>query len=228
MRGSWLDRLRGRPGPAPILPVAASKFGGAPYVEQEVAFDGWNFLGQINFAEATQALHEQQFPIPTGMPGQGVLAVDLTRASLAGRTRWYPNPRSGTSLPLSQAANPRAKYEAAISFAGSWSMKGLDWDDALNGDDELWAYMNDLEIDGVDVEDHRLFGHADRALDEHYGLKAARGRSTDIRDYALVWRIDADHPAGFHWGTNWLYVVIHKDDLARGAFEHAIVTGANA
>ena len=107
-------------------------------------------------------------------------------------------------------------------------MKGLEFYDAVGSDDELQNYLIELEIDGVDIADHRLFGHTDEVLNEHYGLKPVSGRSNDIRDYALVWRIDADHPAGFHWGTNWLYVVIHKDDLARGAFEHAIVTGANA
>jgi hypothetical protein len=40
--------------------------------------------------------------------------------------------------------------------------------------------------------------------------------------------VDYDHQAGFAWGTNWLYVVIHRDDLARGALENAVVTGANA
>jgi len=65
-------------------------------------------------------------------------------------------------------------------------------------------------------------------LNEHYGLKPVAGRSDSIRDYALLWRIDFDNAAGFAWGTNWLYVVIHKDDLARGALENAVVTGANA
>ena len=49
-----------------------------------------------------------------------------------------------------------------------------------------------------------------------------------FREYELLWRIDADHPAGFAWGTNWIYVVIHRDDLTHGALENAIVTGANA
>ena len=226
-----------------MLPATASKFGGTAYCEQATELDGGRFLGQINFAEATGALHEQQFPIPTGMPAAGLLAVDLVNGlrgngSLAGRTRWYPAPRIGelTASALQTPLDPRrswavARYEAAISFIGSWSMQGLDWYDVVDGDRELWDYMNDLEIDGVDVDahgGHKLFGHANEALNEHYGLTPAPGRSAAIRDYALVWRIDADSPAGFHWGTNWLYVVIHKDDLGRGAFEHAIVTGANA
>jgi hypothetical protein len=44
----------------------------------------------------------------------------------------------------------------------------------------------------------------------------------------LLWRITYDNPAGFAWGTNWLYVILHADDLQVTAFEHAIVVGANA
>ena len=76
MRGGWLDRLRGQAGPAPVLSATASKFGGVPYLEDQVVFDGWSFLGQINFAEVTAALQGQQFPIPPGMPAQGVLAAN--------------------------------------------------------------------------------------------------------------------------------------------------------
>jgi hypothetical protein len=38
----------------------------------------------------------------------------------------------------------------------------------------------------------------------------------------------ADSRHGYTSALNWLYVVIHVDDLALGAFEHAVVTGANA
>jgi hypothetical protein len=108
----------------------------------------------------------------------------------------------------------------------------LDWFDAVpDSDDELWEYMNDLEIPGVDVEAHgrhELFGHAHDALNEHYGFEPPPGRSSSIRDYVLLWRIDHDDAAGFSWGTNRLYVILHVDDLRVSAFQHAIVVGANA
>jgi hypothetical protein len=91
--------------------------------------------------------------------------------------------------------------------------------------------MNDLEVPDVDLDGrggHKLFGHPNKVLNEHYGFEPAPGRSKSIRDYALVWRIDCDNAAGFSWGTNWICVVIHKDDLESGAFERAVVTGANA
>jgi hypothetical protein len=230
MRGTAFDRLLGRPPPVPVLPAAASKFGGRPYFEREGELEGGRFLGQVNFADAALALAKQQFPLPAGMPEAGLLAVDLVPGSLAGRTRWYPAPQARDLAAVD--IDVVAKYEAAIDFAGSWSLQGLDWFDAVpEGDDELWAYMNELEIAGVDVDarqGHKLFGHSNHALNEHYGIVPVAGRSDSIRDYALIWRIDYDQPAGFSWGTNWLYVVIHRDDLARGAFENAILTGANA
>jgi hypothetical protein len=81
IRAGWLDRLRHRPGATPVLPTTASKFGGTPYCERESELEGGRFLGQINFAEATLALREQQFPIPAGMPDAGLLAVDLVGAA---------------------------------------------------------------------------------------------------------------------------------------------------
>jgi hypothetical protein len=230
MRGGVLDRLLHRPRPMPMLPATASKFGGVPYFERETELQGGRFLGQINFADAAHALRAKQYPLPSGMPELGLLAVDILPGSLAGRTRWYPAPQARELATIEVDAV--AKYEAAINFAGSWSLRGLEWFDAVpEGDDELWEYMNDLEIAGVDVDGdygHKLFGRANEALNEHYGIEPISGRSDSIRDYALVWRIDYDNAAGFSWGTNWLYVVIHRDDLARGAFENAIVTAANA
>lgn len=125
-----------------------------------------------------------------------------------------------------------AKYEASIDCRGSWSLRGLAWFDAVSkDDDELFDFLTDLEVPGVDEDahsGHKLFGHPNEALNEHYGFEPLPGRSASIRDYALLWRIDYDNPAGFAWGTNWLYVVIERGDLARGAFENALVTGANA
>ncbi len=159
------------------------------------------------------------------------MAVDLVPGQFHARVRWYPTPAESKAVPPARVEMV-AKYEARVEFAAGWSMRGLDWFDAIpKDDDELWEYMNDLEIAGVDVDGrggHKLFGHANEALNDHYGLEPASERSKSIRDYALIWRIDYDNAAGFAFGTNWLYVVIHVDDLRQGAFERAIVTGANA
>jgi uncharacterized protein YwqG len=211
--------------------VTASKLGGIPYVENSAEMDNVRFIGQINLVEVSRALELQAFPRPKGIPSTGLLAVDLVSWMREGRVRWYPEPSELKAVrPISMQTV--AKYEAQIQFRGSWSMQSLDWFDAIpNDDEELWNYMNDLEVTGVDEDargGHKLFGHTNEALNEHYGLRPPPGRSDSIRDYAQIWRIDCDAAAGFSWGTNWLYVVIHVEDLARGAFEKAIITGANA
>lgn len=231
LKGSLLDRLRRRPPAAPVLSPLASKFGGAPYAEGAVDFTRARFLGQVNFFEVRAALAGQDFPLPSGLPEAGILAVDLERGVWLGRVRWYPAPAEERAVQMAKA-ECIGKYETAVHFRGSWSLRGLDWFDAVpRDDDELWSYMNDLELPDVDEDahwGHKLLGHPNEVLNEHYGLKPVPGRSDSIREYELLWRVDYDHQAGFAWGTNWLYVVIHRDDLARGALENAVVTGANA
>lgn len=231
LRGRLIDRLRRRPRPQPQLPRTASKFGGTPYVESPSELAGRRFIGQVDFAEATRALVSQGHLLPEGMPTKGLLAVDVVRGFISPRVRWYPDPDE------SRAAQPDAievvaKYEAAIDFKGGWSLRGLDWFHPVpKGDGELWEYMNDLEVPGVDVDGrygHKLFGHPNEILNDAYRFQPAPGRSNSMREHALIWRIDFDHAAGFSWGTNWIYVVIHKDDLSRGALQHAVVTVANA
>lgn len=231
LEASFVDRILGRRPAAPVLPRVASKFGGLPYVEDAVDFDRARFIGQINFAEVRAALVREGFAMPNGLPDVGILAIDLIGNSLHGRVRWYAAPAETKAGSL-VAAPCVAKYEAAIEFRGSWSLRGLEWFDAVpEGDDELWVYLNDLEIPGVDEDrhhGHKLLGHPNEALNEHYGFTRAPERSASIREYELLWRIDFDNRAGFAWGTNWLYIVIHRDDLARGALENAVVTAANA
>lgn len=237
IRGTLLDRMFGRPAPRPVLPALASKYGGIPYAERESEIFGGTFLGQINFAEVVEALRKEDFPIPHGMPRAGLLAVDRVKNlaapgdAFSARTRWYPSPEEGR--PCDTSAMPSVgKFEAVIGFGGSWSLQGMDWFDAVAEDDgELHEYMIDYQAAGIDEDPdaaHKLFGHANEVLNEHYGFTPAPGRSSSIRDYALIWRIAFDNAAGFSWGTNWLYVIIHNDDLRDGAFQNAIVTAANA
>lgn len=208
LRGTFVDRLLRRRPPDPTLPATASKFGGTPYVERADEVVGARFLGQINDAEVARALDEQGFPRPAGMPDAGLLVIDLEPAPLFGtgvRVQWYRDPTEAKAV-RPDAVESIAKYEARIGFAGSRSLRGLEWFDAVSEDDEeLWTYMNDLALDGVDEDahdGHKLLGHPNEALNEHYGLEPVAGRSDDIRDYALLWRIDYDNAAGFSWGTN--------------------------
>lgn len=233
IRGTWLGRLLGQVPPQAVLPVMASKFGGIPYVERPDEVGNRHFIGQINFADALQALATQRFPVPEGMPAAGILAVDLEQTGFGGRVRWHPEPSESKCVPPSRPVECVARYESAIRFRGSWSLRGLAWFDAVASDDhELWEYMNELEVAGVDEDSrggHKLFGHANEVLnDVHAFTPDPAWAAASIRKHALVWRIDCDNQAGFAWGTNWLYVVIHSEDLGRGAFEKSVVAVANA
>lgn len=231
MRGTLVDRLLRRPGPGAVLTPTASKFGGTPYMEREGELDGGRFLGQVNFADVTTALQREGAVVPAGMPTVGLLAVDLTGPMIGnGRIRWYPDPHDTKALPPA-SVDWVARYEARANFRASWSLRGLEWFDGLDDDQGLWEWMNDLEVSGIDEDartGHKLFGHPNESLNEHYGFTPTHGRSHSIREYALLWRIDCDRAADLAWGTNWLYVLIHKNDLEAGALDRAVLTGANA
>jgi hypothetical protein len=221
-----LGQLLRRPTATPVLGPLESKFGGLPYYEEAgLSWSDHTFLGQINFAELDDH--------PPGAPTRGILAIDLDRSAAPPfRRRWYPDPRESAAQ---RGACPGSvgNWEARLRFRPGWSIpRGEAWYAPLpKGDHETWRAWNDWCPEGY-LEDeqtgcHRLFGHRSAGLDEHYGFQPASGRSSAIAEYELVWRIDADHAAGFHWGTNWTYVIVHRDDLAAARLDRAVVTGAN-
>jgi hypothetical protein len=224
----FVGRVLGLPTSDPVLGRCASKFGGFPYWEErDLSWDGFAFLGQVNFADI--------FDPPPECPKSGLLAVDLcaTFFTTSFRVRWYPQPRDGAAH-LGDQPNCVGRWETRLCFREGWSLPGGDaWHAPLPaGDRELWQVWNDWSPPGyLDDERelcHRLFGHRSGALDDHYGFEPPANRSESIEEYAMVWRITFDNPAGFHWGTNWVYVIIHRDDLALGRFDRCVVTGANA
>lgn len=229
IRGRFIHRILGRPAPKSVLSVLTSKFGGAPYCEKTGELEGGQFLGQINFSEVTAALNSQRAELPDGMPTAGLFAMD--RTSKGFRVRWYPNPRAELAVDAGQR-QAIAKYEAAMTVQGSWSLRGLDWFAAVPKDDqELWTCMNELDVRGVDRDSrygHKLFGHPNEILSQHESFVHQAGGSTSIRDYALIWRVSFDNQAGFDWGTHWIYALIEKQYLERGELNRAVVAIENA
>ncbi|RKH29138.1 DUF1963 domain-containing protein [Corallococcus praedator] len=155
---------------------------------------------------------------------------DWWTASQAFRIRWYPDPSEARSrsFPLPPCVG---RWEARMSFASGWSLPGGNtWEAPLRDEDaELQARWNDWAPEGF-LEDqqgtglHRLGGHRSGGLDEEDASRPPSGHAPDVQ----LWRINYDNPAGFHWGTNWVYVLIHPEDLAAGRLERAVVTSANA
>ena len=104
-------------------------------------------------------------------------------------------------------------------------------------DDELkdaWFECHD-EIDHIvgghpdpeADESHRLGGHRTWML-EHGIFRPPDGYSKDLKEYELLLRLDLDNQAGFDWGSNVAYILIHREDLAAGRLERAFDNPANA
>jgi hypothetical protein len=226
LRVGRIAGLLGRSSSPPTLGKLESKFGGMPYYEEpDLEWSGHAFLGQMNFADIAQP--------PPGSPRKGIFALDSAdKGPLSFRTRWYPDPREAAAQegPLPPSLGP---WEARLRFKPGWSLPpSKPWTQFVpDNDDAIWDAWNDWEPAGY-LEDerdlgHRILGHPSSGLDEHYGFEPPPGRAPTIEDYEMLWRITYDNTAGFAWGTNWVYVIIHRDDLAAARLERAVVTAAN-
>ena len=65
-------------------------------------------------------------------------------------------------------------------------------------------------------------------MEDHYGFTAPAGLSADVSEYEMLLRLTFDNKADFGWGTNWIYVLVPKPDLARRDLSRIVVTGGNA
>ncbi|MBX3188631.1 MAG: DUF1963 domain-containing protein [Labilithrix sp.] len=222
LRRSAIGRMLRLGTASPRLSLTASKFGGTPYTE--AADRPWAsdavFIGQINLSEIDD--------LPDGVPRRGIFAIDLVGSTDGFRVRWYPSPSEQEDDP--GAVVCLGTHEASMQFRAGWTLpEGSAWEDAVPHEDEElreawneWAPLGDMR-----EECHRLFGHRSAGLDDHYGFEPPRGRTNDVTEYEMLLRITFDNAAGFSWGTNWTYVLVHRDDLAEGRLERAVVTGAN-
>jgi hypothetical protein len=182
----------------------------------------------VNFAQISDSL--------PSCPRAGILAVDVApdlSASRGFRTRWYPRPDEAAARTERSVACV-GKWETRMRFQSGWSLPGGNaWGLVLypDPDPDLWEEWNDWVPEHylLDVQDdrHRIAGHRPAGLDEHYGFEPAPGRSDDIEEYELLWSITFDNVADFAWGSNMVYVIIHRDDLAEARLDRAVVTGAN-
>ena len=65
-------------------------------------------------------------------------------------------------------------------------------------------------------------------MDEHYGFTPPPGCSDDLASYECLLRLTFDNAAGFAWGTNWIYLLVPREDLERGDLSRVVPTGANS
>jgi hypothetical protein len=229
LRRNSVARLFGANAAPALLGPTESKFGGIPYSEVEEDWRGYRFLGQINLTEATAVL-------PSRAPKlDGLLRIDR---SLEGtitdciRVRWFPNIDSSRAV----HATPESvgRWETRLGFKLSWTLPEGNALEALwpLKDGPQWFYYDRFFPAGYNEDGdgafHQLLGHKSSGLDDHYGFAPPDGCSNDIALYDSLLTLTFDNNAGFSWGSNWVYLIVPRDDLARGDLRRVVVTGANS
>jgi len=220
LRRGLIGRALRRPTSPPVLDVLASKFGGTPYAETPGDWHDHGFLGQIDLAEATAVLP------PDHLRLTGILGIAVNREPRGGptdlvRVRWFPQPAIERAVPAPASAD--GAWEARLDFRLAWS---LPQDDIL---DALWPLAEPRWFeyerffpagynDDGDGDVHTLLGNGP---DEVHGFD-------DLAAYACLLRLPFDNTAGFHWGSNCVYVIVPRDEIARGDLHRAVAVVANA
>jgi uncharacterized protein YwqG len=217
----------GLPAPSSTGQTMNRYLGGAPYLESTADWPTHKarpepFLGQFNFADLREHV--------PGIPPRGILAVYMNSGGSQGNLltcRWFPEPQPDKTIAPPTSARYDAKYETQLAFTPSWSQPSSGTWQAIIGEknEALWETVNDWQSDfasvlGENERAHQLFGHPSSALLEEVGVP-------ELTRQRLVLRITFDNPAGFHWGSNVLYVLVDAEDLAAGRLDRTTSYLAN-
>jgi uncharacterized protein DUF1963 len=235
LRRGLIGGLLNKPVAAPQLPLLQSKFGGTPYLTEPdlPLMKGRRFLLQINLAEVPD--------LPAPFPRAGMFCVDMVDRAPYWRwfgVRFYPDASESLAVQPATPVRCVGRNEAAVRFMPGMSYPADEWERIFGDqDDELKDAWSDCEYEMDKViggrsdtnrgEPHRLGGHRTWML-EHSVFRPPEGYSKHIREYELLLRLPFDNEAGFAWGSNVAYVVIHRDDLAAGRLGRAFDVPANA
>jgi hypothetical protein len=225
LRRSALRRLFGAREASPVLGVMESKFGGLPYCEEIEDWEHHSFLGQIDLDRATGVF-------PDGTPKlSGLLRFDVAFDERLLRVRWFREPSPDRAI----AAAPRSvgNWETRLRFGLTWTLpEGSELEALWPLREPAWFEYDAFYPPGYNTDDrddfHRLLGHKSSGLDEPSNFKPVRGAPQAIADYEQLLCITYDNTADFGWGTNWLYLLVPREDLARGDLSRIVVTGANS
>jgi hypothetical protein len=215
----------------PVLVPTESKFGGTPYCEVEENWNDHAFLGQIDLAQATAVLPG------AAMKLTGMLRIDLrtdpriNRLNEALRALWFPQPSADRAV--ASTAKSVGKWETRLEFKLGWTLpEGNALETLWPLREPPWYEYEEFFPEGYNAdvrnEFHRMLGHKSSGLDEHYGFTTPPACSGDIASYECLLRLTSDHAAGFDWGSNWVYLLVPRDDLAQTDLSRIVVTGANS
>ncbi|WNG16113.1 DUF1963 domain-containing protein [Cystobacter fuscus] len=220
-----LGRMLGLRTDTPRLALLDSKLGGTPYTTGPMPGGRW-FLGQLNFAQLP--------PSVPGLPRQGLLAVDGVRVrsafGLSFTSRWYPRPSEEEAVAAQRVAR-FGRFEAVLRFRESWSLPCWEELAALLPEDAWWL-SDDVdewqrESGMCDERCHRLGGHRSFGQDSLNVFEPPTGLSKDFREYEQLFRLNFDNAADFSWGSNQVYLLVHREDLAAQRFDRLAFAVAN-
>ncbi len=219
-RGWLMSRLR--PVAAPVLSPLAGKFGGHPYAEEREDWSQHRFLGQFDLTQAGALIGQPQL--------RGLLRVDVGLGVSGLRVRWFESPQPSRAV-AQAGVRSVGRWECQHELCVGWTLPrdesltkcipeeilnavGEDWFDVWQ---EWWpdGYDEDLATGGR----HRLLGAP--VIDDYYD-------AVDGAVFAPLLRVDYDNIADFGWGTNWLYVLAPREELAQGELRRLLATGGNA
>jgi hypothetical protein len=229
LRRNAITRLLGARVATPKLDVTESKLGGTPYCETEEDWREHRFLGQIDLATATSVL-------PPDAPRlSGLVRIDFkyARTLAAGfRVRWFRDPSESRAVRAPISVRSHGTWETRLAFDLAWTLPEGDALEAIWPLPETpWFEYDRFFPPGYNTDDnedyHRLLGHKASGLDDHYGFEPPAGCGRDLHDYECLLRLTLDHLAGFHWGSNVVYLLVPTPDLVAGDLSRIVITAAN-
>ena len=219
---SWLGSTLGLKAAEPSLSLLRSKWGGTPYQEGVAIPSEWRFVGQINFAELPEWLPD--------FPRQGLLTLylDVTILHPAFHLQWYPRPDKTRSVEV-PFLPCHGRFEAALDFHPGWSVPPGDvLLPLLPEDAEVWEAWDAWTPGGFSEDRHHRLGGHGLDPDALTSFQPPRGRTDDLSQYESLLRLTFDRAADFSWGSNWIYLLIHPEDLRAGHLEQTGVALGNA
>lgn len=223
LRRNPLLRVLGAKAATPTLGPLASKWGGTPYTEEDEDWRHHAFLGQLDLSAAPEVV--------PALGLHGLLRIDVGPRSIeAGeiRVKWFPEPSLSRYRPCEVASV--GAWECEVRFEPSWTLPETQhdffdhWPAALR---DAWLDVGE-DLPGFAGDTHRLGGWATGGLDEPYFFEPPSGAPRALTDYEMLLRICSDSEAGFSWGSNWIYVLLAREDLKRGDASRLVVTAANS
>lgn len=226
-----------------VMPVGASKFGGAPDVPAAFEWPLWNgrplgFLAQINLREVAP------FDVENVLPPSGLLAFfyevedpDTTDVSTPGS--WRACYLQGDNLKRASVQRDTGFHAARMSFSAGWSSVST-FEIPPPIEDGDWRFEMVVSpcapVQRRLYQGYQMLGYGSpiigdavwyaevRALEGSSGVVSPTVRASvgaaETQKWILLFQLDSDDELNTLWGdVGTLFFMIRKSDLARADFD---------